>query len=74
MQVSAQFLRIDPRDLQAGEDRVLRVTGLGEDDAFVYLDARANVSRIRQGSKETSVVSWQVEQVLHDMLDPHEVG
>lgn len=70
--VTALFIR--PQDLRSGEARALRVSGLGPEDTLVFLDTNDQVKRVRQGGSESSVVPWSVEQVLRDLLDPHEHG
>lgn len=69
MTINATFIR--PRDLRAGEARALRVSGLSPEDTLVFLNAADQVSRVQRGTEETQVVSWPLEQVLRDVLDPH---
>lgn len=71
MTLNAVF--IAPQDLRSGEARALLVSGLGESDTLVFLDASDQVSRVRQGATESRVVPWPVEQVLRDVLDPHAI-
>lgn len=77
MAAAAHFLRFaNAADLRAGDARALRITGIGTDDeddtVVVVLDADDNVRRLHQGGEETTVVPWNVQQVLFDLLDPHD--
>ncbi len=79
MDAAAHFLHFDnPADLRAGDARAVRITGIGgigreeDETVIVFLDKDDNVSRVCQGQEETRIVSWQVRQVLLDLLDPQD--
>ncbi len=66
-------VRTVQRPIQAGEARVLRLSGLDGGDALVYLDARDNVSRVEVGTAELSHIPWDMQQLINDAVDPHAV-
>lgn len=71
---TVSVIPVTPIELRSGEARALRLVGLAPQETIVFLDAKDEVSRVREGGRETVHPSWAVQQVLRDVLDPHELS